>query len=156
MTLDPIHLADLRTSGLSDETIAQLQISSVVPSSLNKLGPKFHAVTSAYRIPYFDLSGETNDFERLKLFPTIKDKAGHSVKYFQKPGTAPHLYFPPISAWPLIASDPSEVIYFTEGEKKSAAGNQAGLPTIGVGGVWSWRVKLDSGERLVCPVVRSN
>jgi len=150
-TLSSDHLADLKKSGLEDNTIARLAFSAVVPSRLNKLGAKCQAVTSAYEIPYWNLDGTMNGFERFKLFPTIKDKAGHSVKYFQRPGTEPHLYFPPISAWPLIASDPSEIIYFTEGEKKSAAGNQAGLPTIGVGGVWSWRVKLDSGKRLVCP-----
>lgn len=149
--LPPEHLTDLQKSGLTPNTIERLKYSSVVPSSLNSLGGKYRDVTSAYKLPYFTLAGEINGFERLKLFPPIKDKDGHTIKYYQKAGTAPHLYWPPLLDWQAIACDPEQPVWKTEGEKKSAAFCQRGSPCIGVGGVWNWRVKLESGERLVCP-----
>ncbi len=81
MSLHPDHLADLKKSGLEDNTITKLAFSAVVPDRLNKLGPKCHAVTSAYKIPYWNLDGTMNGFERLKLFPPPEDGKGHATKY---------------------------------------------------------------------------
>ena len=51
--LHPDHLADLRKSGLSDDTIVALGICSVRPTDLKGLD----GVTSAYRIPYWTIDG---------------------------------------------------------------------------------------------------
>ena len=63
-SLASIHVDDLHASGLSDETITLLQVEAVRPHDI-----KLARVTSAYKIPYFDLAGQKNCFERWKLFP---------------------------------------------------------------------------------------
>ena len=78
--LDPDHLADLHKSGLAPNTIERLKCSSVVPSSLNSLGAKYRDVTSAYKIPYWNLDGTMNGFERWKLFPHYYRPASHVVQ----------------------------------------------------------------------------
>ena len=148
VSLAPDHQVDLRNSGLSDETISRLQISTVRPHDI-----KPHilpGVTSAYRIPYFTLDGQVNGFERWKLFPSI-EKDGHAQKYYQAKETDPHVYYPPLVEWRKIAQDTTATVVIAEGEKKAAKACQEGLSVCGVGGVWSWRSKLQNGERLVLP-----
>jgi|CXWL01.1.fsa_nt_gi hypothetical protein len=142
-SLAPEHLADLRKSGLSDETIKACGFESVRPHDIKLTG-----VESAYCLKYRNLDGTRNCAERWKLFPPIERPEG-TQKYHQAPGTAPSLYIPPLCDWPVIASDPYLPVVITEGEKKAAALCQHEIPTIGVAGTWNWRQRLDSGERLV-------
>ena len=60
-------------------------------------------------------------------------------------------YFPPLVDWQGLASDPTQPLLITEGEKKALAACQAGLSCLALAGVWNWRAKLDTGERLVLP-----
>ncbi len=137
MTLHPDHLADLRKSGLNDDTIKMMGVYTARPADIPKLlrwNPK--QVKSALVFPYFGLDGKPNGFYRLKVFPSYKDKDGHTVKYLQKKGTPPHLYIsPPIQK---ILDDPSQSLITTEGEKKAAKSVQEGLPAIAIGGLWNW------------------
>jgi len=49
----PLHLEDLRKSGLSDETIKQSGIKTVPPNDINrKLGMNIPSLISCYEIPY--------------------------------------------------------------------------------------------------------
>lgn len=77
-------------------------------------------------------------------FPRERD--GSSVKY-ETPSRAPNrAYFPP-GFFELL--DGAEVILITEGEKKVLAAMQAGIPTIGLVGVWGWqrkRKRSDTGR----------
>lgn len=147
LALDPEHLQDLRKSGLSNETIRRLCISAIRPHDLRR----FSGVNSAYSIPYFSMNGEVDGFDRVRLFPPLKTENGHAQKYTQAGGTAPHLYLPPLRNWQEIASDPKQAFLITEGEKKAAKACQEGLNAAGVGGVWNWRVRIDSGERITIP-----
>ena len=53
MTMHPIHLADLKKSGLSDETIKLAEIETIRPDRINKeFGFNIPNLTSVYRIPY--------------------------------------------------------------------------------------------------------
>lgn len=143
----PLHeeqLADLRKSGLSDDTITRLGIHAVRPHDIKLAG-----VLHAYRLPYFDLDGKPLDFERWRLFPPIVTADGHTRKYHQAKGSAPYLYLPPLHNWRAVAADPTIPIIVTEGEKKAAAGCQGGLVVMGTAGVWCWRMQLENGERLV-------
>ncbi len=147
MSLAPAHLADLRASGLTDETIAALHIESLRPADI-----PVHQAESAYRLPYHDLDGSQNCFARVKLVPSVVDHKGHTQKYWQPAGTQPGLYFSPtFFNWQTVARTAGSEIVIAEGEKKAAAGCQAGLFTVGVGGVWSWRTTIANGERLVLP-----
>lgn len=148
MNLAPEHLNDLRASGLEDSTIEVCRYEAVRPHDIALPG-----VESAYRLKYFDLDGNPNCFERLKLFPAIKDAQGHTQKYSQATGTPPALYMPPLFTWKAIARDSRIPIVLTEGEKKAAAGCQAGLHVLGIAGAWNFRQKLDTGERLAIPTL---
>jgi hypothetical protein len=98
---------------------------------------------SAYRIPYFDFDGVPIGWERLKLTSPCVDADGKPMKYWQEPGSANHLYTPPLGGinWRAIADDPSVEVWIVEGEKKAAAMSKLGLPTVGLGGVDSFQHK---------------
>lgn len=149
MNLAQEHREDLRRSGLDDEAVKACEFESVRPHDFKGL----KGVESAYRLPYFNLDGTRNCAERLKLFPPISDASGHKRKYHQAKDSSPSLYLPPLIDWKAVAADPSQAITITEGEKKSVALCQRDIKAIGLGGVWNWRVKLDSGDRLDIPTL---
>jgi hypothetical protein len=146
--LAPEHLVDLRRSGLSDATIHALQFRAVRPHEI-----KLRGVTSAYEIPYFNLDGSVNCFKRRRLFPPVTRPDGGTQKYFQATGTPPSLYLPPLFQWQTVATDARSAVFIVEGEKKAAAACEHGLFAMGVGGVWNWRQRLESGERLLLPLL---
>ena len=148
-TLAPEHREDLRKSGLTDATVDLLRLTALPPDALHR---KVKTAVSAYTIPYFDLSGKVNGFQRLRLFPPVKGNNG-TIKYFQAPGSSPHLYLPPLVDWQAVAKDASKPLNFTEGEKKAACGCQQGLTTAGIGGVWNWTSTLDNGDKIVLPLL---
>lgn len=126
------HLADLRKSGLSDDTIATMQVRSLSAAELAKaLGYSPEGVRSALAIPYPGL-----DFARYKLFPPAVGEDGHRIRYLQPSGSGVHLYIPP--AVRAVLSDTSIPLSWTEGEKKAAKATQDGFPCIGLGGLWNW------------------
>jgi putative DNA primase/helicase len=128
----PAHLADLKRSGLSEETIQAAGIYTVPPDEIGKkLGGLANGVVSAFAFPYPGFDG----YERYKAWreETADPKA---PKYLQKTGTPNHLYFPP----GVDLADDSPLI-FTEGEKKALALRQAGFLVVGIGGIWNWYEK---------------
>jgi putative DNA primase/helicase len=123
--LHPEHLADLRASGLKDETIRAAGAYSLAPRWLELFfrGAVPSEITSALCFPY-----QGGGFARIKLFPALG-----KMKYAQPPQTGARLYIPlPIGDGPL---------FICEGEKKTLAAWQAGLNTAGIGGVWNWLSK---------------
>jgi|GEM_PF-6787485 len=97
-----------------------------------------------YLMPYPGLDGRPTGFWRAKLLDPIIHKDGGVQKYYQPPHSAPRIYLPPLHdalTWEHIASNPAIDLYFTEGEKKAAAGAKAGLRIAGIGGVWSFGAK---------------
>jgi len=121
------HLADLRASGLSDETIKAAGVYSLRPCDIAHFFKRVVPanIETALCFPY-----QRGEFGRIKLFPSLS-----KMKYAQPPGTGARLYIP-------FAVDDRPVIV-TEGEKKTLAAYQAGLNALGIGGVWSW---LSHGE----------
>lgn len=140
MTLAPEHLLDLRKSGLNDATIDTLCFEAVRPCDL-----KIKTVESAYSLPYFNLDGSVNCFQRWKLFPPVKTSTG-TMRYWQPKDSLPHLYLPPIVDWRNVAKDVATTFIVTEGEKKAAAACQHGLITVGIGGNWCHTSTLDNGD----------
>ena len=141
------HRADLQKSGLSEATIAACGLHSVRPADLKACG--IRGVVHALAFPYYSLNGTPSDFQRWKLF--YGDEISDKPKYWQPKGSDPLPYFPALCAWQGLASDPTKPLLITEGEKKALAACQIGLPCIGIAGVWNWRTKLDTGERLTLP-----
>lgn len=125
----PDHLADLRGSGLNDETIRAAAVYSLPPSLISHffshrkgLPPE---IQRALCFPY-----QGGAFARIKLFPALG-----KMKYAQPPKTAARLYMP------FDVTDGA--VYVCEGEKKTLAAHQAGFNAVGIGGVWNW---LQNGE----------
>lgn len=134
------HRADLEKSGLSDETIQAQGIRSVPPSMIGPLlGFDLAAINSAMLIPFPAPEGGWMDLVRMKIFPTLTDAAGHSIKYLQPKRTSPRLYFCRAVLERVLRSD--EPLWLIEGEKKAMTVAQLGLPAIGICGIEGWHVK---------------
>jgi hypothetical protein len=127
------HLADLRASGLSDETIRQSGVYSLRPKDFTlffNARKNLSSLETALCFPYQD-----GEFARIKLFPfpSVFDSRGKPMKYSQPPNTSARLYIP----FPVTDGD----VYLCEGEKKTLAAYQAGCNVVGIGGVWNWLTK---------------
>ena len=145
--LSPEHVEDLVKSGLSEATIARCGLRSVPPKDLKACS--IPGVIHALSFPYYALDGSISEYQRWKLF--YEGEPGERPRYWQPKGSDSRPYFPPLLEWQSLASDVTHPLLITEGEKKALAGCQAGLLCMGISGVWNWRAKLDSGERLVMP-----
>ena len=97
-------------------------------------------------IPYFDIKGKKSTFWRLRylkqpeLTGFAKQTKKKPLKYVQPANTLNELYLPPLIKWKEVADDALSPIIITEGEFKAASSViNTGYPTIGLGGVWSWK-----------------
>jgi hypothetical protein len=134
--LAPEHLADLRKSGLTDETIRAQHIRSVPPAMISKLlGANWERVRSAMLVPYASVDGGFMDFTRVKIFPSLTDDWG-TIKYLQPPRTGPRLYFVRSCLRDVLEGETP--LWAVEGEKKSLAVAQLGLTAVGIAGVEGW------------------
>jgi len=118
------HLADLRASGLTDDTIGAAGVYSISPRDIahffNLRRGVPTEIETALCFPY-----QSAEFARIKLFPALP-----RMKYAQPPRTGARLYMPfPVDGKPIIVC---------EGEKKTLAAYQAGFNAVGVGGVWNF------------------
>ena len=136
-------LEDLKRSGITKADAAKLKMTTLTAATTYNISNKR---VKSYRIPYFDIQGRKTDFFRLRFLEDVKPSfAGADTKsqrYWQAPDSHPRAYFPPVVPWDEIAES-DETIYITEGEKKAAKACLMDIPTIGLGGVWSWRSKKD-------------
>ena len=128
------HLADLRKSGLTEDTIRAAGVYSIRPRdialffSARKGVPP--SIETALCFPY-----QGGEFARIKLFPALG-----KMKYAQPPGTSARLYMP----FPIGAG----AVYVCEGEKKTLAAHQAGMNAAGIGGLWNWLIKGEAIDDL--------
>ena len=132
LSLHPLHLQDLRKSGLTDKTILEAGIYSVPPRDISKkLKGHFSKVESLLAFPYPGADG----YKRVKLFPPQLTDRG-TVKYYQEAESPCRLYVPP--EMEAILQDASSPLSLTEGEKKCLKAIQEGIPCLGLGGLWNW------------------
>jgi len=138
--LAPEHVADLRKSSLTDDTIAAQFIRSVPPSMIGRLlGFDLSDISSALLFPFRSPAGGFMDHVRVKIFPTLTDAEGHSIKYLQRRGSSPRLYF--CAAVLDAALHGDQPLWMCEGEKKALSLAQLGLPAVGFCGVEGWHRK---------------
>lgn len=138
--LAPEHLVDLRKSGLTGSTITLHRIRSVPPDLIGRLlGFDPAGVVSAMLLPFPNPMGGWFDHIRMKMFPTLTDAAGHTIKYLGPRGMAPRLYFP-IPTTPAVLAG-AEALWLTEGCKKALAVAQLGIPVVGFEGIEAWHAK---------------
>jgi len=136
--LAPNHLADLRASGLSDETIAAAGFRSLSAAEVRAVvgmdaGP-------GLAIPYAGcIHADGSPYVRVRLDKPFRTKNAHSARYLTRAGETPRLYVPPDS---LMAAnwrtDTTVKLHLVEGEKKALTMAQAGYPALAVAGVWAW------------------
>ncbi len=136
------HLADLRRSGLTDDTIRAAGLYSetdatVIGKLLHWRGPAY-ALGPCLAFPFRDAAGNVNGYLRVKpTRPRAKD--GKPVKYESPVGQPNRAYIPPGTVAAL--ADSAETLIVTEGEKKALAADQHGLPCVGLVGVYGWQRK---------------
>lgn len=102
----------------------------------------------ALKIPYFDPQNPDAPmaahpkwpaFWRARALREPVPKPADFRKYLQPKDTGMSAYFPRTQPWPQIIADPAKPLIITEGELKAAKTCKEGLPTIGLGGVDSFR-----------------
>jgi Domain of unknown function (DUF3854) len=141
-------LADVERSVKSDPTGAATRM-QLVPLSPDQIRARTKPKKSGrdgilsgggYEIPYFDVNGKLTGFCRLRLFAATNRT--EPIKYWQKEGTSPRVYYPPGREWAKIVRDTDIELIAVEGEKKAYRGTlEKGLNVLGLGGVWSFQSK---------------
>ena len=149
-------LSDLERSGLDAEDASRMKLEVYAASELDEVKP----IGAGYRIPYFSIDGGViATMYRYRYLEDTRRRgfgamgSAKARRYSQPAGSPPDVYWPPFTAWHQIAEDPSVPIIITEGEKKAAICTKMGLPTVGLGGVWSFRSKA-LGARLLPALTR--
>ena len=141
MNLEQLARAKWRSSGLTDKDAKRLKLSTIPKEEMSQLG---FIAAGALKIPYWTPCGKPSKFYRVRYLeelPGFRADATKPMRYAQPKGTLCEVYLPPLfnRYWEAILNDPSTPLYITEGELKAAAGCAAGLATLGLGGVDSWR-----------------
>lgn len=160
----PRYLADhhrehLRASAIPDELIDRMGIYTerdplVVAQLLHWDRPP-HPFRDALVFPFLDAHGNANCFARIKLTIPQQRKDGSAPKYEQPRGVPFRAYFTPLAI--ATIADLSTWKLFVEGEKKALACEAAGIPVIGLTGVFAWTLKrekeegMPKGERALIP-----
>lgn len=145
--LHPDHLADLRRSGLTHETIRMQRIRSVPRGMLGTLlGFNIPGIRSAMLFPFPDPRGGFMDHIRVKVFPHQEGRGGQTIKYLQPRGSGVRLYFPLATMTEAVHG--GRPVWLVEGEKKSLAVAQLGLPAVGFCGIEGWH---RAGSRALIP-----
>lgn len=135
-------LEKLKESGLDERDVEKLKFKPVANgAALRETGQK----CPGFVIPYFDFDGKPTSFFRVRRFePPAKGLMAKTdrkeQKYYQPPNTRPAIYLPPYVNWRELLSN-REALVITEGELKAACACKMEIPTIGLGGVWSFMSK---------------
>jgi hypothetical protein len=133
------HREHLRSSGLSDETIAAARLMSVNPEQARRLG--YASGLSGIAFPYpgteIVVDGESHAYTRLRV---DAERARAEGRRYENPlracieqGLTYYPYVPEAVA--VLRKDPSQPVFVTEGEKKALKLGQEGFPAIGLPGV---------------------
>ncbi len=133
------HLADLRGSGLTDETIVQAGLVTVSAEAAEE----YLGYSPGSTCLVFEYPGTTPCY-RLKPERPLVGADGRKRKYLAARESGNRLYFPPSFIVPEDVADTDVDLIITEGEKKALKACQEGFKTLALPGVWSWRTS--SGE----------
>lgn len=146
--LAPEHRADLAKSGLTEATIRQQFIRSIPPTMIGPLlgfdippskdGTR-PGIRSALLFRFRTPEGGFMPHVRMKIFPSLTDPEGHTIKYLQPKAAPPRVYFCMAVVAAVFCADVP--LWVVEGEKKALALAQLGFAAIGICGVEGWHVK---------------
>jgi hypothetical protein len=155
-TLRPEHLANLRESGLTDETIALAELYSeanrkTLADLVQRSGWPTHC-GSAIVFPFY-LPGATEPHAyRVRPSNPRIGRKGKPIKYDQAEAYGSLVYFPPRARSSGAYADITRPAYWTEGEKKTLKLDELGYVVVGLTGVNQWHdvayKETTGGERL--------
>lgn len=139
-------LADLARSGISEADAGAAGISAVDDATEAHAGLR---KLPALVIPYYDVTGAPvvsktgEEFFRVRYLEQVKAKGlgkRKDTRYGQPKGSGVSAYFPVVRGvdWEALRDNAKGPLVITEGEKKALAATLAGVPTIGLGGVFNW------------------
>lgn len=136
--------AKLFESGLTVTDAAKLGFRLMLgpeAASLLKLG-----AFAGFQIPYFNELGKPTKFWRYRFLEDTRTgfaalTNAKSIRYIQPVNTINEVYIPPLRDWRDTFRDISKEIIITEGELKAACATKLGIPTIALGGVWTFMSK---------------
>ncbi len=138
MTTDRLqahHLADLKGSGLSDETIrASRCYSAQEPTTRELLG---FGVGPGLVFP-FPGTENTKGVPFVQVKPDTRPEGLNGAKYVSPKAAGCRIYVPPILSADRL-TNPRVPLYVTEGAKKALKACQEGLTCIALSGVDAWR-----------------
>ena len=137
--LDPHHYKKVVGSGLTRETVNAAQLYSEYDTAkLRSMLNSRSVVAPALIFPHFDRFGRPTEYNVARPSNPRTGKEGKDVKYEMPAGQGNRAYFPPLPiVWKALRT-PGEMVLITEGSLKALASSQAGLPCIGLMGVWNW------------------
>lgn len=146
-TLLPNHLANLRSSGISDAVAKSRGYHSVTtPAQLHSAGfsQVQQSLVPALLIPVWNVHGKVVFHHIRPDSPRINAK-GKSAKYEFPAKIKMDVDVPPLALARI--SDPSEALWITEGCKKADSAVSAGACCVSVIGTWNWRgTNVDGGK----------
>lgn len=142
-TVAALVAAKLAESGLTPADGKRLGMRWLTAAETRKLDPTF-LTYPALRLAYHDFTGRPTGFYRIRYlgdlngFDALRKKL---PRYVQPSDTTSEVYYPAAVGhdWAHLAADASVALFITEGELKAACACKAGYPTLGLGGVWSWK-----------------
>jgi hypothetical protein len=160
------HLANLRASGLTDETItlAELYTEShhTLLADLVQRRAWARQWGAALVIPFYLPGGSQPIGYRVRPSnPRVENrgKKQRAVKYDQAEAHGVLVYFTPRARAAGWYGDTGQPVYFCEGEKKALVFDQLGLCCVGLTGVWNWgdtKHKDATGEERLHPAIREH
>jgi hypothetical protein len=144
------HMADLRRSGLTDETIADAGIYSADAVVIAELLGGWDIGCGGMVIPY----PHAPDYVRIRPDTPVTMPDGTMAKYLSRPGAHNLPYVPPGTQRAHL-EDAKRPLIITEGEKKALCLSQYLGTThliVGLAGVWNWRGRdASTGESRPIP-----
>jgi len=145
-------LADLARSGLTAEHAKAMRLAPKTKEQSATLALPHRGV--GYLIPYLDAKGKPVQFYRYRFLEETRTGFdlinGTKPRRYEQPAkSVSRIYLAPTLAsttknkyeWEAVQADAARPLVITEGEKKAAAACAAGIPTVGLGGVWNWKAK---------------
>lgn len=133
--------ADLARSGLTEGDM-------LVRPSLKDLRGRSGPHDYGYFLTYPDpATGKPTDYERFRYLDTNLGFGVRRAHNYDGPKGRHAVYFSRLVDWAAAFEDTTRDLFETEGEKKAEAGCKAGYRTLGIGGVYNWKVKNE--ERLL-------
>ena len=142
------HRAELRASGLTDETIIAAGIySEVSPQALAEIlhwSRPPRQLPPAIVFPYHGTRGPIG-YSRIKA-DNPRQSNGSPVKYESPRGLPNEIYLPPNTIG--LLADTNVPLIITEGEKKALAADQHDHPCVGLVGAFGWKAK---GQETLLP-----